>query len=164
MTQHEQMAGQGDAGQGEAQVAGYALRLDRDYHTPTHMWVQDIGAGRFRIGLDALTADTYGVLAQLILLPRGTEVVTGTPLGSLEAAKFVGPLVAPLAGMVTNTNQAVLHNPEIVMNQPYDGGWLMEIEASSEERPLPDTLSGSAALAWFEQAVADHKEKGLVAE
>jgi glycine cleavage system H protein len=163
MTQHEHMAtGQGDGG--EVLVAGYALRLDRDYHTPTHMWVRDVGAGRFRIGLDALTADTYGVLAQLILLPPGTEVVAGTPLGSLEAAKFVGPLVAPFAGMVIATNTAVLDNPEVVMSEPYDGGWLMELEPSSEERPLPDTLSGPEAVAWFEQAVADHQEKGLVAE
>ena len=50
-----------------------------------------------RVGLDALTADTYGALAQLALVPEGTRVTRGEPFGSLEAASALS--VAIIARM-----------------------------------------------------------------
>jgi hypothetical protein len=38
------------------------------------MWVQEITPGRVRVGFDALTADTYGALAQLAMAHAGTSV------------------------------------------------------------------------------------------
>jgi glycine cleavage system H protein len=143
-------------------VEGYALRLDRAYHQPTHLWMQQVGA-RVRIGLDALTADTYGMLAQLVLPAPGDPMVSGTPFGSLEAAKFVGPLVSPCDGTVAAVNGAVLDDPELVMREPYDGGWLVELTRPTEA-PLADTVSGDAAVEWYRSSVAEHRDKGLVAE
>lgn len=144
------------------EVGGYALRLDRRYHTPTHQWLMDRD-GRVRIGLDALTADTYGVLAQLLLPPPGTQLVAGAPCGSLEAAKFVGPLVSPCDGVVAAVNEAVLDDPALVLREPYDGGWLMELTRTADG-PVPDTVAGDAALAWYQAATAEHGEKGAVCE
>jgi len=143
-------------------VAGYALRLDRSYHTPSHMWLMTVG-DRVRVGLDALTADTYGMLAQLQLPPPGTPVEADTAFGSLEAAKFVGPLLSPCDGVVAAVNGAVLDDPELAMREPYDGGWLIELTRPTDA-PVPDTVSGDDALAWYQTAVAEHREKGLVAE
>ncbi len=146
----------------ETEVDGYPLRLDRAYHTPTHLWLLPVG-DRLRIGLDALTADTYGMLAQLLLDGPGTEVTAGTAFGSLEAAKFVGPLVAPCDGVVAAVNGAVLDDPELTLREPYDGGWLIELVRPAAE-PLADTVAGEAALTWYRTAVAEHRDKGLVAE
>jgi glycine cleavage system H protein len=157
MTQQEPMVGTEDI-----DVAGYALRLDRDYHTPTHLWLMQTG-DRIRVGLDALTADTYGMLAQLLLPPPGTQIAAGTAFGSLEAAKFVGPLMSPCDGTIAAVNGAVLDDPELAMREPYDGGWLIELTRSTDD-PVGDTVSGDAALAWYQAEVAQHREKGLVAE
>jgi glycine cleavage system H protein len=165
MTETDRTSGMTNGVAAEAvAVSGYPLRLDREYHTPTHFWLLEVGDGRRRIGLDALTADTYGMLAHLVLPAAGTEVEAGAEFGSLEAAKFVGPLVSPLGGIVTAVNAAVLDDPELVVREPYDGGWLVEVAPGADDLPARDTVSGAQALAWFEQAVADHREKGLVAE
>ncbi|MEZ5192528.1 MAG: hypothetical protein R2734_08425 [Nocardioides sp.] len=71
-------------------VAGYAIRLDRGYHTPTHQWLLAVG-DRVRIGLDALTADTYGVLAQLLLPAPGDRLQAGSAYGSLGRPGSWGP-------------------------------------------------------------------------
>lgn len=140
---------------------GYELRLDRSYDPDTHLWVQQVGAGRVRVGFDSLTADTYGALAQLVMSPVGTAVRRGEEFGSLEAAKFVGPLVAPVSGVLAALNDAVLADPETVLRDPYGGGWLAEFAVEAEPAGL---VHGDDARTWFSGEVADHRDKGLVAE
>lgn len=140
---------------------GYELRLDRCYDPDTHMWVQEITPGRVRVGFDALTADTYGALAQLAMAHAGTSVERGDPFGSLEAAKFVGPLTAPVSGVVAAVNGEVLADPEMVLVDPYGRGWLAEFTVVG---PAPELVDGDEARAWFAREVADYREKGLVAE
>jgi glycine cleavage system H protein len=147
------------------EVAGYPIDPDRAYHPETHLWV-DVGDGQsVRIGLDALGVETSGTLAQLALLPAGTEVVRGDPFGSLEAAKFVGPLISPLSGRVVASNQTVVADPRLVEQDPYGAGWLVIIEPSRLEAELPELVQGTEAVAaWFEAEVADFRLKGVLAE
>ncbi len=140
---------------------GYELRLDRCYDPDTHMWVQERAPGRVRVGFDALTADTYGALAQLAVAHAGTAVERGDPFGSLEAAKFVGPLTAPVCGVIAAVNGAVLADPETVLLDPYGRGWLAEFTVVGLE---PELVDGEEARRWFAREVADYQEKGLVAE
>lgn len=146
-------------------LGGYELRLDRSYDPDTHLWVQRVGDRTahsvVRVGFDALTADTYGALAQLMISPVGTAVQRGEEFGSLEAAKFVGPLTAPVTGVLTAVNEVVLADPETVLRDPYGGGWLAEFAVSAEPAGLID---GEDARAWFCGEVADYRDKGLVAE
>jgi glycine cleavage system H protein len=148
----------------QVEVGGYPLRLDRRYDPDTHMWVQEMTDGSVRIGLDALTADTLGALAQLALPNIGTYVARGEELGSLEAAKFVGPLIAPAAGVVAAVNPAVLDDPELVLREPYDGGWLVELDVVPADGEPDRLLGGEAAHGWYAAEVAEHREQGLVAE
>ena len=140
---------------------GYELRLDRRYDPATHLWVQHVGDGRVRVGFDALTADTYGALAQLAMSAEGTPVQRGDEFGSLEAAKFVGPLIAPVSGAMAAVNSAVLADPETVLRDPYGDGWLAEFTVSDG---MPGLVEGEEARSWFAREVADYRDKGLVAE
>jgi glycine cleavage system H protein len=149
---------------GSLRVDGFEFRLDRAYDPVEGMWISDRGDGRHRIGLSALTADSYGALAQLTLDRAGTAVDRGSPFGSLEAAKFVGPLLSPLTGVVVALNSDVLDNPELVLAEPYDGGWLVEVECAGADSGLDLLVEGDLARAWFSHTVAEYREKGLVAE
>ncbi|RDH79952.1 glycine cleavage system protein H [Mycolicibacterium moriokaense] len=142
-------------------VSGYELRLDRSYDPDTHLWVRQTAGGRVRVGLDALTADTYGALAQLEIAPIGTLIGRGETFGSLEAAKFVGPLMSPVSGLIADVNESVLADPDLVLREPYDGGWLLEF---AETTLAPGLLTGDEAATWFAGEVAGYREKGLLAE
>ncbi len=145
----------------QLELGGYELRLDRRYDPDTHLWVREVGDGRVRVGFDALTADTYGALAQLMMSPVGSEVGRGDEFGSLEAAKFVGPLTAPVSGVIAAVNAEVLADPETVLRDPYGRGWLAEFTIADS---VGDLLEGEAARAWFADEVAAYRDKGLVAE
>ena len=52
-------------------------------------------------------------------------------LGSLESAKAVFEVIAPVSGTVTALNPAVLGNPGLVNEDPYGAGWLVEMELAA---------------------------------
>ena len=147
-----------------AEVAGFPVALDRSYDPAGHYWVAATGGDRCRIGLDALGVETSGTIAQLAFLPVGETLKRGEAFGSLEAAKFVGPLTSPLSGTVVATNDAVVVDPALVERDPYGAGWLIEIDlADPGERH--DLISGATAIkVWFAAEVEDYRLKGVLAE
>ena len=146
------------------EVAGFGVALDRAYDPAGHFWVAMVGPDRARIGLDALGVETSGTIAQLAFLPLGEHLKRGEAFGSLEAAKFVGPLPSPLSGTVSATNDAVVADPALVERDPYGDGWLVEIDLA-EPGELAELISGSHPIrVWFEAEVEDYRLKGVLAE
>ncbi len=146
------------------EVAGFGVALDRAYDGTGHFWVSMVGPDRARIGMDALGVETSGTLAQLAFLPVGEHCKRGEAFGSLEAAKFVGPLTSPLSGTVSATNDAVVADPALVERDPYGAGWLVEIDLA-DPGELADLVAGKQEVkVWFEAEVEDYRMKGVLAE
>lgn len=154
-----------DLGSRWAEVVGYNLDLDRYYDPHTDVWVLVLDAGRVRLGMDPLGVETSGSLAQISLLPPGTEVARGESLGSVEAEKFVGPLVAPVSGTIVGGNQAAIADPRIVHGDPLGAGWLVEMAPSDLAGEAPLLVHGAEQVAaWFEAKVEDYRLRGVLAE
>jgi glycine cleavage system H protein len=146
------------------EVAGFGVALDRAYDGTGHFWVSMVGPDRARVGMDALGVETSGTLAQLAFLPVGEHLKRGEAFGSLEAAKFVGPLTSPLSGTVSATNDAVVADPALVERDPYGAGWLIELDLA-DPGELSDLVSGSQPIkVWFEAEIEDYRMKGVLAE
>ena len=146
------------------EVAGFGVALDRAYDPGGHFWVSMVGSTSARIGMDALGVETSGTIAQLAFLPVGEPLKRGEAFGSLEAAKFVGPLTSPLSGTVTATNDAVVVDPALVERDPYGDGWLVELTLTDPSE-LGELISGADAIsAWFAAEVEDYRLKGVLAE
>jgi len=147
-----------------AEVAGFQVALDRAYDPAGHFWVSMIAADRARLGLDALGVETSGTIAQLAFLPVGEQLKRGEAFGSLEAAKFVGPLVSPVSGTVVAANDAVVADPALVERDPYGAGWLIEVSLADTSE-LRDLISGRDVVpVWFAGEVEDYRIKGVLAE
>lgn len=146
------------------EVAGYPLALDRAYDAENHFWVARTDGPNLRVGMDSLGVDTSGTLAQLAFTPVGEELVRGGAFGSLEAAKFVGPLTSPLTGVVTAHNDAVISDPGLVERDPYGAGWLIELAPSDPSEVAQLVHGAEAVVAWFVAEVEDYRLKGVLAE
>lgn len=146
------------------EVAGFGVALDRAYDGTGHFWVSMVGPNRARVGMDALGVETSGTIAQLAFLPVGDHLKRGEAFGSLEAAKFVGPLTSPLSGTVSAANDAVVTDPSLVERDPYGAGWLVEIDLA-DPGELGDLVSGAQPVkVWFEAEIEDYRMKGVLAE
>lgn len=146
------------------QIAGFEVRLDVAYDPSSHLWVEMLGSGRVAVGLDPLVVESNGTLAAVAFAAVGCRVAPGDPFGSLEAEKFVGPLIAPLAGVLTAVNTAVAAQPSLVHHDPY-GAWLAELQPSDGEGDLSSLVSGEDDVrSWFAAEVADYRLKGVLAQ
>jgi glycine cleavage system H protein len=146
------------------QVAGFGVALDRAYDPAGHFWVSTVSPTLARIGLDALGVETSGTIAQLAFVSVGEQLKRGEPFGSLEAAKFVGPLTSPLSGTVSAANDAVVADPALVERDPYGAGWLIELHLADPVE-LAQLVSGAETIrVWFEAEVEDYRLKGVLAE
>ncbi len=145
-------------------VAGFEVRLDVAYDTGNHMWVEVLDSGRAAVGLDPLIVEANGTLAAVACVPAGAEIRRGDPFGSLEAEKFVGPLTAPLSGLVTEVNSEVAVQPSLVDADPYSA-WLVEIDPADLDAESPSLVRGESEIrAWFAAEVEDYRLKGVLAE
>ena len=105
----------------------YDFRTDRFYNS-NHLWIKENDSGQVIVGMDELGLDSLGEMAYLTLPDVGTPVEMGKAMGTMEAAKMTGEIYAPVTGFVVEKNEAVLQNPLLVNEEPYDNGWLVKIE------------------------------------
>jgi glycine cleavage system H protein len=149
----------------ESIVRGFAVRTDLAFDLDHHTWVDAFDQGRARIGMDSLGVETSGTLAQLSFVEVGTEVQRGAQIGSLEAEKFVGPIVSPVSGIVTAVNDAVAADPGSVGRDPYGAGWMVEIESATLAAELADLVRGEEEIvAAFERRIHEYRMEGVLAE
>jgi len=145
-------------------VKGFAVDLNMAYDPQSHFWALVLESGEVRIGMDSLGIETSGTLAQLAFTDVGSAVARGEAFGTLEAEKFVGPLLTPISGIVTAVNDQAMNNPGLVEHDPYGKGWMIEVAPSH-----PDEIHGlltepDAIVAKFEEKVGEYRIEGVLAE
>jgi len=96
-----------------------------------HAWVREDGE-ELTIGVTMYAADEMGEIIFAELPEEGTEIERDEAYGSIESAKAVEDLIAPVAGTVVRRNEAVLDAPETINEDPYTDGWLIVVRADED--------------------------------
>jgi glycine cleavage system H protein len=102
-------------------------------YTAEHEWVRvEEGSATVRVGITDYAQEALGDVVYVSLPEPGTSVSAGTACGEVESTKSVSDVYAPVTGTVTARNEALADQPELINSEPYDGGWLLEIEMTDE--------------------------------
>lgn len=101
-------------------------------YSKEHLWIR-IEDNRAVVGLTDYAQEQLGSISSLELPDLGDELEQDDSFGTVEARKTVADLYAPVSGLVVEVNSEVLDSPEIVNDDPYDGGWLLVIEMTDAE-------------------------------
>lgn len=113
-----------------------------------HIWVR-VEGGRAVVGITDYAQDELGAVASLELPDAGDEVEQEDSMGTIEARKTVAELYAPFSGTVLEVNHEALDNPSLLNDDPYDGGWLLEISLDDTEE-LKGLMSADDYLDYVE--------------
>ena len=97
-----------------------------------HVWVRVEGDSAV-IGITDFAQEELGAISGVELPDEGDEVEQDDSVGSIEARKTVADIYAPFSGVVLNVNQEVLDTPTLLNDDPYDGGWLVEVALNDRE-------------------------------
>ncbi|MDB6005007.1 MAG: gcvH [Prosthecobacter sp.] len=63
----------------------------------------------------------------------GTQVSAGQQVCVIESVKAASDIYAPVAGEIVAINEALTGDPGLLNRDPYTGGWIFKIKASSPE-------------------------------
>jgi glycine cleavage system H protein len=100
------------------------------YYSPEHVWSR-VEGDIVTIGLSSFGQDLAGKIAFVEVPRAGRTVTKGEPFMSMESGKWVGRVKAPVAGTVTEANEELEWESDVVNKDPYGKGWLAKIKASN---------------------------------
>jgi glycine cleavage system H protein len=145
------------------QTNSYEIPVDRAYDREHHMWAQfDTASGDVFIGIDTLGLAALGDLAYVTLKDVGKSVKRGESLGTLEAAKMTGDLIAPVTGVIVARNDMTVSNPALVNQSPYVDGWMVAIKPSDWENETVQLVAGDDLPAWVEAEIKRYRGQGWI--
>ncbi len=98
-------------------------------YTREHEWLKVNGA-KGTVGITHFAQDQLGDVVFVEVPAIGTELVTENTFGVVESVKTVSDLYAPVSGKVVAVNKDLEANPELVNQDPYVKGWMIEVELS----------------------------------
>jgi glycine cleavage system H protein len=99
------------------------------HYTEEHEWVLRTGNDTVRVGITDFAQSSLGDVVFVQLPDVGADVIAGESFGEVESTKSVSDLYAPLTAKVVAVNADLEGSPQLVNSEPYDGGWLVDLQA-----------------------------------
>jgi glycine cleavage system H protein len=103
------------------------------HYTPEHEWVRTTGTDTVRVGITDFAQSALGDVVFVQLPDLDSEVAAGSSFGEVESTKSVSDLYAPLSAKVIAVNGDLESSPDLVNSDPYDAGWLVDLQVDLGE-------------------------------
>jgi glycine cleavage system H protein len=114
-------------------------------YTKDHEWVL-VEGNTATVGITDFAQGELGDIVFCDINAVGKSFAAGEVFGSVEAVKTVSDLFLPIAGTITEVNATLEVKPELVNNDPYNGGWMIKMTVANESE-LGSLLSSEAYAA-----------------
>ncbi len=125
---------------------------DNLHYAETHEWAKREHNGIVRVGITDFAQSELGDLVFIELPQIGEYFSVNDRCATVESVKTASELYAPVSGEIIEINQAVIDEPELVNDDPYEH-WLFCIKA--EDMDDLDALMDSEAYQEMIEQSAD---------
>lgn len=117
-------------------------------YAKSHEWLRVESDGTATVGITDYAQNSLGDITYVQLPKVGATLKAGEVFGVVESVKAASDVYAPVAGTVTQINDALNSAPETVNSAPYEAGWLMKLKlaAPAEVSGLLDAAAYGKAL------------------
>ncbi|MEO8245677.1 MAG: glycine cleavage system protein GcvH [Chloroflexota bacterium] len=95
-------------------------------YSKEHEWVRVEGSTA-TIGITSFAADELGDIVFIELPEVGSRLSQFGGFGVVESVKAVSDLFAPISGEVTEVNDALGDQPELLNSDAYGEGWIARV-------------------------------------
>ena len=108
-------------------------------YAKSHEWLRINNDGTATVGITAHAQDQLGDMVYVEAPEAGRTVEAEEACAVVESVKAASDVYAPVAGEVTEGNEALADAPEVVNQDPYGDGWIMRLS-------LPDPGAADGLL------------------
>ncbi|EGQ8953383.1 glycine cleavage system protein GcvH [Vibrio parahaemolyticus] len=98
--------------------------------TDSHEWVRDNGDGTVTIGISEHAQEMLGDVVFVDLPDVEDEVEAGESFSLVESVKAASDIYSPVTGEVVEINEELEDSPELINEEPYEGGWIVKVKLS----------------------------------
>ena len=107
------------------------------FYTNDHEWVK-IDGDMATIGITDYAQSSLGDITFIELPDVDSDVQKSSVLATVESVKAASDVYAPLTGRIVKVNQAIVDNPELVNQSPYEKAWfaVMQVKNHGEMEKL----------------------------
>ena len=117
------------------------------HYTAEHLWVQETDDGNWLAGITDYAQDLLGDIVYLEPPKIQGALLKDAPCGLVESVKTGSDLHAPMDGVVTEVNEALVDMPEEINDHPYKA-WIFKFKPA-ETSDIKQLLSAEVYQALF---------------
>ena len=111
-------------------------------YTKEHEWIS-VNGDEATIGITEFAQGELGDIVFVEIETKGQTLAKDATFGTIEAVKTVSDLFMPVSGSITEVNPALDANPELVNQDPYQAGWMVNVKISNPSE-VSELLDASA--------------------
>lgn len=111
-------------------------------YTKDHEWIRVEGDTAI-VGITDFAQGELGDIVYVEVETVDEDITKDEVFGTVEAVKTVSDLFMPLSGTVTEFNEKLDDEPELVNSDPYGEGWMVKVQLSDLEE-ITDLLDSEA--------------------
>ena len=109
----------------------------------SHEWVKLEDDGIVTVGISDHAQDLLGDIVFVELPEVGQELGAEEEAAVVESVKAASDIFSPIGGKVTEINEKLLDEPDLVNSSPYEDGWFFKMQ--------PDDLESLKSLLSSEE-------------
>lgn len=111
-------------------------------YTKEHEWIS-VEGDVATVGITDFAQSELGDIVFVEIETKGQTLAKEATFGTVEAVKTVSDLFMPIGGEILEVNADLESQPELVNQDPYNGGWMVKIKIADAAQ-LGDLLDVAA--------------------
>lgn len=126
-----------------------------DYrYTKQHEWVKAQGEVA-TVGITDYAQQELGDVVFVEMPKVGAKLKAGSSFGTVESVKAVSEIYSPVSGEVTETNAALVNEPEKINKDPHSSAWLIKVKLA-DPKEVSSLMDAAAYQAYIAEAAKEH--------
>jgi len=101
-------------------------------YTQHHVWLLAKGNQEYVLGITQFAQEQLGDIVFVDLPKVGSPTHMGEACLVVESVKSASDVICPIEGEIITINEALIDDPEIINESPYDRGWIVKIKGQQE--------------------------------
>jgi glycine cleavage system H protein len=101
------------------------------YYSESHQWLRIEEDGSGTVGITDFAQEELGDVVYIELPEAGAQINAGQEVSVVESVKTASDVFSPVTGEITEVNEALQDEPELLNTSPYEAGWIYKIALSN---------------------------------
>ena len=124
---------------------------DRKF-TKEHEWVEKVDQ-IIIIGITEFAQDQLGDIVSIELPKVGSSFKQNEAMAIIDSVKASSDIYSPVDGEITETNEKLLEQPELINQSPNEEGWILKMKPNN-----PEQLNSLLSKEQYDNLVGQSKE------